>query len=82
MNQSSPLIGEVSTDEHSSRPIEKEIQSFFDRRIALSKLEELKGSKVIVKTKMCWRDQQIEETLFILRYNLMKNGFDTLKVCI
>ena len=81
MRKSSPLIGEVSSGEHSSRPIEKELQSSFDRRIAMSKVGELKGSNVIVKTQIGWHDRQIEKTLFILRYNLVKNGIDKLKVC-
>ena len=82
MSQSSPPIGEASSGRHSPRPIEKELQSSFDRRIAMLKVGELKGPKVIVKTEICWGDRPIGKTFFILWCNLVQNWFHKLKVCI
>ena len=61
------------------RPVEIELQASFDRRIAMSNVSRLKGTKLFVKPKYLWRERLVEKSLLQIRYNLCLQKFEKSK---
>lgn len=74
--KSSKRLGKPNPSSNSRpRPIEVELNSVNDRNSLMAKVRLLKGTKVFVKPKLCWRDRTIEKALLTLRYNLVNHGY-------
>ena len=61
------------------RPVEIELHTSFDRRIAMSNVSRLKGTKLFVKPKYLWRERLVEKSLLQIRYNLCLQMFEKSK---
>ena len=56
------------------RPVEVELNNEFDRRKIMANVGLLKGSKLLIKPKLLWRDTLIEKSLLDIRYKLIQHG--------
>ena len=64
------------------RPVEIQLSSTYDRRITLNNSFLLKGTKIFVKPKLCWKDRLKEKDLLSKRYELIQLGInrDSLRI--
>ena len=64
------------------RPVEIQLTSSYDRRITLSNAFLLKGTKIFVRPKLCWKDRIKEKDLLSKRYELIQLGLnrDSLRI--